>query len=78
MDKYKEPSRRHRIRGLLLATIVFIAYNAAITWVYVHKANVDLSKPGTLTRGELTYAGGLIALYGIGFMMYAIRLSRIR
>lgn len=69
--------RRNRIRAFTGATLLFVAYIATVTWVYVTKADVDLTEH-TLDRHRLQYSVLLVAIYGVGLSAYLVALARIR
>lgn len=68
--------RRRRIRAFLAATLLFVAYTVAVTWVYVVKADVDLSG-AVLDRHRMDYVVLLVGLYAVGLSAYLVHLARI-
>ena len=69
--------RSRRLRAFALATLLFVAYTAAVTWIYVTKAEVDLTTH-PLDRHRLEYVVLLVAIYGVGMSAYLVALARIR
>jgi len=71
------PDHPHRITSFLVATLLFVAYTVTVSWVYVVKADVDLSG-AVLDRHRMDYVVLLVGLYAVGLSAYLVHLARIR
>lgn len=69
--------RHSSLRAFAVATLLFVAYTAAVTWIYVSKAEVDLAEH-TLDRHRQAYVILLVVIYGVGLSAYLVTLARIR
>jgi hypothetical protein len=71
------PDHRNRTMSFLVATVLFVAYTVTVSWVYVVKADVDLSG-AVLDRHRMDYVVLLVGLYAVGLSAWFVALARIR
>lgn len=69
--------RLRRLRAFRVATLLFVAYVVAPTWVNAVKADMDPS--GTvLGRHRMDCVVLLVAFHAVGLSAYLVHLARIR